>query len=93
MSKNNKYNVHHKRQTLANFLKDIHEFHFEYNGDKIASCVSAVTVVFDDESIPEDVKLDVQNKIFEMIDKYENKWSLPRGAKEIADAYCEEEFV
>ena len=92
LTKKNKYNVHHKRQTLENFLKDIHEFHFEYNGDRIVSCVSATTVIFDDEDIPDEVKSEIQNIIYEMMDKYEDKWALPKGAKEIIDAYMEENY-
>ena len=88
MKNNNKYKIHHKRQTLENFKKDIHEFHFEYNGDRIAACVGALTVTFDDD-IPEDVQYEVEQKIYEMIDKYETKWSLPKGAEEIAKAYYE----
>lgn len=91
--KKNKYNVHHKRQTLENFQKDIHEFHFEYNGDdRIVSCVSATTVIFNDKDIPDDVQAEIQNIIYEMIDKYESKWTLPKGAKVIADAYYAENY-
>lgn len=93
-TKNNPYKVYHKRQTLNDFVSDTHWFHFEYNGTRyMASCHNAVFVNFDDEAtLPEDVMCAVQNKIYEMMDKYEKQWSLPRGAQEIADAYCAEEF-
>lgn len=88
----NKYNVHHKRQTLANFQKDIHEFHFDYNGeDRIAACVGGFDVIFDDD-ISEDVELEVTNKILDMMEKYERHWRVPKGAQEIADEYCREMF-
>lgn len=89
----NKYKVHHKRQTLVDFQNDSHWFHFEYNGTSyMAVCHGAVDVSFDDETIPDEVKCSVQTKIYEMIDKYEKTWSLPKGAQEIADAYCADEF-
>lgn len=90
----NKYHVKHKRQTLEDFQMDIHKFSFWFNGQRTASCVGCVSVFFDDEAnIPEEVKTEVQKAIFNLIDKNENKWSVPRGAQEIADAYCAEEFV
>lgn len=90
----NKYHVHHKRQNLKDFQNDIHWFHFEYNGNRyMASCQNATFVDFDNEDIlPEDVMCDVQKTIYEMIDKYEKTWSVPKGAQEIADVYCKEEF-
>lgn len=93
-TKNNPYRVHHKRQTLNDFANDMHWFHFEYNGLRyMASCHNAAFVDFADEtSLPEDVKCAVQSKIYDMMDKYESSWSVPRGAQEIADAYCDEEF-
>jgi hypothetical protein len=59
----------------------------------MASCQNATFVDFKDENIlPEDVMCDVQKTIYEMIDKYERTWSVPKGAIEIADAYCKENF-
>lgn len=91
---NNPYRVHHKRQNLNDFKNDIHWFHFEYNGNRhMASIHNAAFVYFDDEStLPEDVMLAVQNKIYEMMDKYDHTWTPPKGAQEIADSYCTEEF-
>ena len=91
---NNEYKVHHKRQRLADFQNDIHWFHFKYNGTRyMASCQNAAFVDFENEdALPEDVMVAVQNKIYEMMDKYEKSWSIPKGAQEIADAYCAEEF-
>lgn len=90
----NTYKVHHKRQTLADFLADMHWFHFECDGKYyLASCHNAIFVSFPDESeLPEDVMTEVQNKIYNLIDKYENSWRVPKGAQEIADNYCNEEF-
>lgn len=89
----NNYHVKHKRQSLTDFQNDCHRFKFWYNGKEMeASCHRAVSVFFSDESIPEDVKCDVQKTIYNLIDKNESKWSVPKGAREIADAYCAEEF-
>jgi hypothetical protein len=90
----NKYFVKHKRQTLADFQKDIHKFSFWYKGQKTASCVGGVSVFFEDEAaVPEDVKEAVQATIYQLIDQNEGKWSAPKGAQQIADAYCAEEFT
>lgn len=88
-----KYNIKHKKQSLADFKNDCHKFSFWYNSEKMeVSCYGAVSVFFSDESIPEDVKCEVQEEIYNLLDKNEYKWSAPKGAKEIADAYCAEEF-
>ena len=89
----NKYCVKHKRQTLSDFTKDCHRFSFWYNGkEKEVSCYGAVSIFFDDESVPDDVKYEISVMVYKLIDKNESKWSVPRGAQEIADAYCEKNF-
>lgn len=88
-----KYFIKHKKQTLADFQNDRHRFAFWYDGKDIEiSCYSALSVFFDDESIPEDIKCEVQEEIYKLIDANENKWAAPKGAHEIADAYCADEF-
>jgi len=88
-----KYFIKHKKQTLADFQNDCHRFAFWYDGKDIeVSCYSALSVFFDNENIPEDVKCEVQEEIFNLIDKNESKWALPKEAYEIADAYCAENF-
>ena len=90
----NKYCIKHKRQNMLDFNSDCHRFSFWYGGKEYeASCYGAVNVFFDDESIPEYVQCDVQEVIYKLIDKKENKWSVPRGAQEIADTYCAENFI
>ena len=89
----NKYHAKHKRQNLVDFKNDCHRFSFWYDGKEMeASCYDAVSVFFDDESISEDVKCEVQKEIYNLIDNNESKWAVPKGAQEIADAYCEENF-
>ena len=88
----NTYNVRHKPQTIEDFQKDIHRFTFSYCGTKEASCVGKLSVFFD-EKIPEEVETDVRRYIWFLIDTKEYQWGLPRGAQEIADAYCAEEFA
>ena len=89
----NKYCVKHKRQTLEDFTKDCHRFSFWYGGKEMeASCYGAITVFFNDESIPEDVQCEVQDYIYELIDEYGYKWAIPKGARKIVDAYCQENF-
>ena len=89
----NQYHVKHKRQSLTDFQKDIHRFSFWYNGEKEACCVSGFDVFFDDNDIiPAEVKKDVRKTIWKLMDKNERKWSVPKGAQEIADAYCAAEF-
>lgn len=88
----NNYHVKHKRQNLTDFQKDIHRFKFWYNGEKEACCVSGFDVFFDDNDIiPSEVKKDVTEFIWKLMSK-ESTWSVPKGAREIADAYCAENF-
>ena len=89
----NKYHVKHKRQNLTDFNDDCHRFKFWYDEKEMeAICHRSVSVFFSDEDIPEDVKCEVQKKIYNLIDNNEFKWAVPKGAREIADAYCAEEF-
>jgi hypothetical protein len=86
-------NLKHKRQTLIDFQHDCHRFSLWLNGKEIeAKCYGLVDVVFDDETIPYDIKCEVQKKIWELIDTSENRWTVPKFAQEIADAYCAENF-
>lgn len=87
------YRVKHKRQNLVDFQSDCHRFNLWYNGKETeVSCYGSVSVFFEDESIPEDMKCEVQKEIYNLIDKNERKWSVPKGAREIANAYFEEEY-
>ena len=101
--RNSKYYLKHKRQTLADFNNDCHRFSFHWAGkEREAACYDAVSVFFDDEDangnaalppIPEEVKGEIIDEIYALIDKNEDKWSVPRGAQAIADAYCAENFA
>ncbi len=87
----NIFNVRHKPQTIEDFQKDIHRFTYSYNGVKEVSCVSRLSVFFDDK-LPEEIETEIRRYVWYLIDTQEDKWSLPCGAQEIADAYCAEEF-
>lgn len=85
--------LRHKRKTLADFQNDCHRFSLWFNGKETeVRCYGLVDVFFDDETIPNDVKCEVQKKVWELIDEHERKWTAPKGAQEIADAYCAENF-
>ena len=87
------YRIKHRRQNMVDFNNDCHRFSLWYGGKETeVSCYDAVSVFFEDESIPEDIQCAVQEEIYNLIDKNEHKWSVPRGAREIADAYCAENF-
>ena len=87
------YNVRHKRQTLADFQKDIHRFKFWYDGEKEVACVNSLYVKFNrEDNIPYAVRNEICMIVYELIDKNEDKWSAPLGAYSIADAYCAENF-
>lgn len=80
----NRFHVKHKRQSLADFNNSCHRFKFWYNGKEMeVSCYCSVSVFFDDENIPEDIKQEVQKMVYNLIDKNESKWSIPSGAKDI----------
>lgn len=85
-------NLKHKRQTLADFQNDCHRFSLWFNGKETeVQCYGLVDVFFD-KSIPGGVMTEVQKKVYELIDENEARWTVPKGAQEIADAYCAEEF-
>lgn len=90
------YKVRHIRCNMADFNADRHRFRFEYRGKEyIAACYSKLDVIFDDDanSLPDNVKANVMQTIFDKIDKEENKWRYPEEAYMIANAYCAEEFA
>ena len=91
-----KYTLRHVACNMADFHADRHRFRFEYNGKEyIASCYGALDVFFDDEAeneIPSNVLDEIEDIIFDKIDREEKKWRYPREAYEIAKAYCEENF-
>lgn len=83
----------HKRQTLADFNNGCHRFSLWFNGKETeVQCYGLVDVFFDDETIPDDVKCEIQKKVWELIDENEHRWTVPKRAQEIADAYCAENF-
>lgn len=83
----------HKRQTLFDFHNDCHRFSLWLNGNITeVQCYGLIDVFFDDETIPIDVKCEVQKKVWELIDENCHRWTIPKGAQEIADAYCAENF-
>lgn len=86
-------NIKHKKQTLADFQNDCHRFSLWHNGNvSEVQCYGLVDVLFDDETIPNDVKCEVQEKVWELIDKNDHKWAVPKSAQEIANEYCVENF-
>ncbi len=90
------YKVRHIRCNMADFNTDRHRFRFEYNGKEyIASCYAKVSVIFDGEAngLPGHVKDSVTHTIYHKMDTEEKNWRYPDEAYEIADAYCQEEFV
>lgn len=87
------YKLKHKRQTLVDFQNDCHRFSLWYGGKETeVSCYGSLSVFFDDESIPEEIKSEVQCEIYSLIDKSERRWSVPKGAQKIADDYCKDNF-
>ena len=88
-----KYNLRHVACNMADFNADRHRFRFEYNNkEHIASCYGAVDVHFDEETekiIPEDVLCEIQQIIWDKIDREEKKWRYPKEAYKIADNYNE----
>ena len=91
-----KYNLRHVSCNMADFNADRHRFRFEYNNKEyVAACYGTLNVFFDDETvkeIPEDVLHEVEDIIFNKIDKEEKKWRYPQEAYEIANEYCKENF-
>ena len=91
-----KYNLRHISCNMADFNADRHRFRFEYNNKEyVAACYGALNIFFDDETvkeIPEDVLYEVEDIIFNKIDKEEKKWRYPQETYEIANEYCKENF-
>lgn len=89
----NKYFVKHKRQTLEDFQMDCHRFTFWYSGrHHSVACFHSANLRFVDETIPEFVKLAVQDVIYRMIDNNGHKWAVPKAVQAIADRYCAASF-
>ena len=83
----------HKRQTLSDFQNDCHRFSLWFDGKETeVQCYGLVDVLFEDETISEDVKVEIQKKVWELIDKNERRWAVPKSAQEIANEYCVENF-
>lgn len=83
--------VKHKRQTLNDWQNDIHRFSFWYDGkEREAICIGALTVDFDGY-LPDKVRTEVADAVYLAMDKKEETWSLPKGAKEIMDNYFKDE--
>lgn len=95
-----KYNLRHVSCSMADFHADRHRFRFEYNGKEyIASCYGEVDIFFNEDKtkkeisedfFPEDVLCEIQEIIWNKIDKEKKKWRYPKEAYDIADAYCKE---
>ena len=87
------YHLRHIACNMNDFQNDCHRFRFEYKEKEYtASCYGKITVVFDNDNLPEEVKEDLTNMIYAKIDKEENKWRYPEEAYRIVDEYYEEEF-
>ena len=85
-------NLKHKRQTLSDFQNDCHRFSLWFDGNETeVQCYGHIDVFFD-ETIPDSVQYEIQKKVYQLIDESEARWTVPKGAQEIADAYCAEEF-
>jgi hypothetical protein len=92
---NTKYNLRHVACNMEDFNSDRHRFRFEYNGKEyVIPCYGASDIFFDEveKEIPEDVLCEIQDIIWDKIDREEKKWRYPKEAYEIADAYCKENF-
>lgn len=91
-----KYNLRHVACNMADFNADRHRFRFEYNKkEHIASCYATLSVLFDEETekeIPEEILCEIEEIIWDKIDKEENKWRYPKEVYEIANGYCAENF-
>lgn len=83
-----RYKVRHIRCNMNDFNIDRHRFRFEYNGnEEIANCISGTTVTFDNDNLPDDVKLEVTEIIYKKMDKEESKRRYPDEAYDIVDEY------
>lgn len=91
-----KYTLRHVACNIADFYADRHRFRFEYNKKEyIASCYGTLNIFFDEEAekeIPADVLNEIEDIIWNKIDKEEKKWRYPKEAYEIANDYCAENF-
>ena len=92
----NKYILRHISCNMADFHADRHRFRFFYNQKEyIAECYGAVDIHFTEEAereIPETDLCEIQNIIWNKIDKEEKNWRYPEKASEIADEYARENF-
>lgn len=90
-----KYNLRHIACNMADFNADRHRFRFEYNNKEyVVPCYGALNVIFDEveKEIPEEVLCEIEEIIWNKIDKEEKKWRYPKEAYEIANKYYEENF-
>lgn len=89
---NTKYKIRHIACNMKDFLSDAHRFRFEYNNKNyIVTCYGAVDIFFDDKDesvLPDIVKKEISELVWNKIDKEELKWSYPKEAYEIANNYC-----
>lgn len=96
MANKTKYKVRHIACNMNDFLSDIHRFRFEYAGETyVVHLVSKSGVVFEGtaDQLPETVRDEVIEIIYEKADKEEFKWRYPQEAYNIADRYVKEEFT
>ena len=90
----NRYRIRHSRQSLNDFINDNHVFTFRFRGQlHRATCHASCFVSFENNDLPENVKCEVDQAIYELVRKREASWILPSGAQEIVDRYCAEEFL
>lgn len=90
-----KYNLRHVRCNMTDFNDDRHRFRFEYNGKEyVVSCYGGLDIVFDEveKEIPEDILCEIQDIIWNKIDREGKKWRYPAEAYKIANRYCEDNF-
>ena len=91
-----KYNVRHVACNMKDFNEDRHRFRFEYNKKEyVVPCYGEMDIFFDEEverEVPEKVLCEIQQIIWNKIDKEEKKWRYPREAYEIANRYVAENF-
>lgn len=89
------YNVRHIPCTMNDFNSDCHRFSFNYNNKEyVVPCYGAFDILFGEieTEVPENVLCEIQNIIWDKIDKEEKNWKYPNEAYDIADEYVEENF-
>lgn len=89
------YNVRHIPCTMEDFHNDCHRFSFNYNDKNyVVPCYGAMSIFFDEieKEVPENVLCEIQDIIWDKIDKEENSWKYPDEAYEEANDYIEENF-